>query len=226
MKILAFNINRSNQGKISKILSLAADIMVLPECASQSQIMLPDDYEMEWMGIPEWCNWKGLGVIWRKDHEVVVAPWYNDEYKYILPLIVDRKFILIAAWPTLVPDVKKTYPQILLESLREYKDYISNYPTLICGDFNCYIGQSCVAKKTGTFEQCIEFMNSIGLYSLYHERTGEDFGKESKPTFYYRFKEDAPFFIDYAFTNINVFAYEIGKWDKDISDHCPQMIVL
>ena len=34
-----------------------------------------------------------------------------------------------------------------------------------------------------------------------------------------------PFFIDYAFTNIQAFAYEIGKWDKTESDHCPQMIV-
>ena len=68
-------------------------------------------------------------------------------------------------------------------------------------------------------------MKSIGLYSLYHERTGEDFGKESKATYYHQFKANMPFFIDFAFTNIQTFAYELGKWDKDISDHCPQMIV-
>ena len=226
MKILAYNINRSNQTKIDKVLSMGADIMVLPECAHQSQVNLPEGFEMEWMGLPDWCDWKGLGVIWRKEHEVVVAPWFNESHKYILPFIVDRRFILIAAWPTLVPDAKKTYPQILLECLKDYQEYISQYPTMICGDFNCYIGQTGVAKKTGTFELCIDFMKSNGLYSLYHERTEEEFGKESKATYYHQFKEDMPFFIDFAFTNIQVFAYELGKWDKNISDHCPQMIVL
>ena len=54
----------------------------------------------------------------------------------------------------------------------------------------------------------------------------EEFGKESKATYYHQFKENMPFFIDYAFTNIQTFAFEIGKWDKSESDHCPLMIVL
>ena len=54
----------------------------------------------------------------------------------------------------------------------------------------------------------------------------EEFGKESKATYYHQFKENMPFFIDYAFTNSQTFAFEIGKWDKSESDHCPLMIVL
>ena len=92
-------------------------------------------------------------------------------------------------------------------------------------DFNCYVGQSGVSESTGTFEQCINFLKDHNLYSLYHERTGEEFGKESRATYYHQFKENKPFFIDYAFTNIQTFAFEIGKWDKTESDHCPQMIV-
>lgn len=225
MKILSYNINRSNQKKIDTVLAMGADVMVLPECATYDQISLPEDYSMEWFGVDE-ISWKGLGVIWRNEHEVVVAPWFNDKYKYILPLIVDRKFLLFATWPTVFKDTKETYPQILLEAMTEYKQYLSQYPSLVCGDFNCYIGQGGVSKKTGTFEQCIEFFKSIGLYSLYHERTSEEFGKETRATYYHQFKELQPFFIDYAFTNINVFAFEIGKWDKETSDHCPQMIVL
>lgn len=226
MKILSYNINRCSQQKIDKILSMGADIMVLPECAHPKFVNLPDGYAIEWMGKPEKCDWKGLGIIWRKEHNVAVVPWFNEAHNYIMPFIVDGEFLLIATWPTLVPEAKKTYPQILLEMLKEYEEHFSQTPTLICGDFNCYIGQTAAAKKTGSFEQCIDFMKDRGLYDLYHQRTGEDFGKESRATYYHQFKETMPFFIDFAFTNMPVFAYELGKWDKDVSDHCPQMIVL
>ncbi|NPD92346.1 endonuclease/exonuclease/phosphatase family protein [Xylanibacter muris] len=225
MKILSYNINKCTQKKIDYVLSMDADIMVLPECARYDQIKLPKGVSMEWIGNNS-VLWKGLGVIWRNQHEVVIAPWYNNEHKYILPLIVDRSFLLFATWPTIIPTRKNTYPQILLSALKEYEKYIVTYPTLICGDFNCFIGQSGVSKKTGTFEQCIEFLQEKRLFSLYHERNGEEFGKESKATYYHLFKEDKPFFIDFAFTNIQTFAYELGRWNKEMSDHCPQMIVL
>ena len=97
----------------------------------------------------------------------------------MIPLIVDDKWLLLAAWPTIVPDIKKTYPQILLECLKAYSDHIKEMPTIITGDFNCYIGQSGVSKQTGTFEQCIDYMQGFGLRSEYHKRTREEFGKES-----------------------------------------------
>ena len=39
-------------------------------------------------------------------------------------------------------------------------------------------------------------------------------GGDSQVYYYHQFKENMPFFIDFAFTNIQTFAYEIGKWDK------------
>lgn len=225
MKILSYNISKCTQEKIGYVLAMNADVMVLPECARYDEIILPPNYSMEWVG-DDAVSWKGLGVIWNNQHEVVVAPWYDSEHNYILPMIVDRRFLLFAVWPTKVHNGKQSYPQILLDALKYYEPYISSYPTLLCGDFNCYIGQSGASKSTGTFEQCIDFMKSKGLYSLYHERTGEELGKETKATYFHQFKEDKPFFIDYAFTNIKPFAFELGRWNKGISDHCPQMIVL
>lgn len=226
MKILSYNINRSNQTKVDKVLAMDADIMVLPECAVQSQIQLPQGYEMTWMGLASICDWKGLGVIWKDNIKISVAPWFNEEHKYILPLLVNDDLLLIAAWPTIITGIKKTYPQILLETLKEYESHIRKYPTLICGDYNCFTNQSGVSKKTGTFEQCIDYMDSLGLHSLYHTLTGEMYGKETKATYFHQFKEDMPFFIDYVFTNMNVLSYELCSWDKELSDHCPQMIEL
>ena len=107
MKILAYNIHRSNQEKIDAILQRGADIMVLPECACPDQVSLPDGYEMTWVGQ---YDFKGLGVIWKSAGKCEVALWADDEHKYMIPLIVDGKWLLLTTWAT-----------------------------MITGDFNCYI---------------------------------------------------------------------------------------
>ena len=99
-------------------------------------------------------------------------------------------------------------------------------PTIITGDFNCYIGQSGVSKQTGTFEQCLDYMQGFGLRSEYHKRTREEFGKESSCTYHHQFKDDMPFFIDVTFTNIPLCAYMIGSGERNISDQNPQIIVI
>ena len=144
----------------------------------------------------------------------------------MIPLIVDGKWLLLASWPTIVPGIKKTYPQILLECMKAYSEHIKEMSTMITGDFNCYIGQGGVSKQTGTFDQCIAYMRELGLHSEYHERTQEEFGKESCFTYHHRFKEDMPFFLDYTFTNITLFAYMIGGWERKVSDHNAQIIVI
>ncbi|MCF0202123.1 MAG: hypothetical protein HUK08_02045 [Bacteroidaceae bacterium] len=97
-------------------------------------------------------------------------------------------------------------------------------PTLITGDFNCYIGQGNASKSTGDFEQCVKYMRELGLHSEYHERTHEDLGKESTCTYHHLFKDDMTFFLDYTFTNIPLSAYTIGGWERNISDHSPQIM--
>lgn len=225
MKILSYNIHRCSQEKIDYVLSRGADIMVLPECACPEQVTLPDGYAMTWQG-DDATKWKGLGVIWKRTVRCRVADWYEDSHKYMIPLIIEDKWLLLAAWPTMLPTEKKSYPQILLDCLKAYSHYIKAMPTMITGDFNCYIGQGGVSKQTGTFEQCIACMRELRLHSEYHERTQEEFGKESCFTYHHQFKEDMPFFLDYTFTNIPLFAYMIGGWERKVSDHNAQIIVI
>lgn len=225
MKILSYNIHRCSQEKIDYVLSRGADIMVLPECACPEQVTLPDGYAMIWQG-DDATKWKGLGVIWRRTVRCRVADWYDDSHKYMIPLIIEDKWLLLAAWPTMSHTEKKSYPQILLDCLKAYSEPIKAIPTMITGDFNCYIGQGGVSKQTGTFEQCIAYMRELGLHSEYHERTQEEFGKESCFTYHHQFKEDMPFFLDYTFTNIPLFAYMIGGWERKVSDHNAQIIVI
>lgn len=226
MKILSYNINQCSQEKLDAVIAMGADIMVLLECANKPLISIPDDYEMLWSGEDGLPN-KGMAIIW-KQKKCRIRKYEEWKHKYMQPLIVndgDNRWFLLASWPT-VYKTDKTYPQILLEALKEYTPLIQRYDTIVTGDFNCYIGQKGVSQKTGTFEQCITYMASLGLHSEYHKRTQEEFGKETCSTFHHHYDENRPFFLDYTFTNIPLFAYMIGGWERNISDHNAQIIVI
>ena len=73
MKILSYNINRSTQEKIDKIMQFNADVFILPEVACPSQVKVPEGYRMEWMGN---YDFKGLGVIWKSGMKAEIPQWY------------------------------------------------------------------------------------------------------------------------------------------------------
>lgn len=224
MRIVSYNLSRCTQVKINHILGMDADLYILPECANEEFVSLPADYDMLWTGdedVPQ----KGLGVIWRKPLSISVAKGFK-KIKHHIPMMVhggDFSLFVLACWPTIRKE-PKTYPQLLGEALREYSPYFDHYPAVAMGDFNCYVGQSGVRKRTGTFEDCIQAFEAHGMKSIYHERTGEELGKESEATFFWRFKEEHPYFLDYTFSNVAPSAFEIGRWEKGISDHRPQIM--
>ena len=226
MKIISYNTYKCTQSKIDHILAMGADLYVLPECFSKEHITLPEGYDMLWCGDEDLTE-KGLGVIWKMSLSVHVIPEYK-KIKHMLPIIVNGagfpKFIL-ASWPTVWKE-KKTYPQLLLEALKEYSFYLDRFPSVVVGDFNCYIGQSGVRKSTGTFEDCIIEMEVHGLRSLYHEQTNEKFGEEKTPTFFWQFNQEKPYFLDYAFCTMKPIRFKIGDWEREISDHRPLIIEL
>ena len=220
MKILAYNINLSSQEKIDKVLGYDADVYILPEVACPSQVKLPDSYRMEWMGD---VDYKGLGIIWKSNLNATVPSWFNPKHQYFFPLFIDGKLIM-AAWPTTTEQNKPMrYPQIALVALQEYAPYFKEYPTIISGDMNCYMGQSGQTKQF-SIRAIFDFFGEMGIVSAYHNKTGEELGKESKATYYHQFKDSLPFFIDYTFSNIRIKSYRLGNWDRNISDHVPQFI--
>jgi exonuclease III len=198
MKILSYNINRSTQEKIDKIMQFNADVFILPEVACPSQVKVPEGYRMEWMGN---YDFKGLGVIWKSGMKAEIPQWYNPCHQYFLPIIIENKLIM-AAWPTRTDDnAPKDYPQIAMETLQEYAPYLKEFPTVISGDMNCYKGQAGETKQY-SIEAIFSFLEGMGYVSAYHQKTGELLGKESKTTYYHRFNENSPFFLDYTFSNV------------------------
>ena len=76
MKIVSYNINSCSQEKVDFLLSLEADVYVVPEL---SKNVKPDEgYDMEYLGD---IDSKGLGLIWRKD-KGKIPEWFKDDYDY------------------------------------------------------------------------------------------------------------------------------------------------
>lgn len=220
MKIISYNISQYNQDKINKILQFNTGVFILPEMACPSMVQLPDGYEMVWTGD---IDYKGLGVIWKTGLKADVPKWFNPNHNYFIPLVVDG-ILILASWPTITEQNKpKKYPQIMMEVLEEYSTYLKAYPSLIIGDMNCYKGQSGETKKF-SIQSIFDYLKGLGYVSAYHQKTGDALGQESVPTYYHLFKENAPFFIDYAFTDIPIKEYCLLPWDRELSDHVGQMI--
>ena len=220
MKILSYNISQFNQDKIDKILEFNTDVFILPEMACPSMVQLPDGYEMVWTGD---VDYKGLGVIWNTGWKLDVPEWFNPNHNYFLPMTIEGNLIL-ASWPTITEQNKpRKYPQIMMEAREEYSPYLKAYSSLIIGDMNCYKGQSSETKKF-SIQSIFDYLQGLGFVSAYHQKSGETLGDESAATYYHLFKENSPFFIDYAFTNIPIKEYHLLPWDREISDHVGQMI--
>ena len=221
MKIISYNINDSKPWKIERLLGMNADVIVAPEITCPEDANLPETLDMKWYGIEYFYHekrWKGLGVIWQKGTGFV-PDWFNPDYSYGIPLIVDD-YLILGIWPTkTAANEPQSYPQIAQEIIREYAPRFKDFKTMVVGDFNCYVKQYDATKQYGDILKVNKLLESYGLHSLYHQQTGEAFGKESAATYYHRFHDSEPFFLDYAYVNFPVASFRMFPWDKEMSDH-------
>jgi hypothetical protein len=226
MKVVSYNISESKPWKIERLLTMNADVWVVPEITCPENAHLPKVLDMQWKGIDYYYHkkWKGLGIIWKKG-QGIIPEWNNQEMNYGIPLIVGD-YLILGIWPTKAqkPAEQKPYPQIAQEIIREYAPHFKDYKTLVIGDFNCFVNQSDSTKQYGDILRVNEILESYGLHSIYHQQTGEAFGKESTPTYYHQFNENNPFFLDYAYTNVEPSSIRLLPWDKDMSDHIGMVV--
>ena len=216
MKVISYNVSWCKQEKIDWLIGHQdVDAFVIPECGNQDNIQVPKGVKFFWLG--DYAT-KGLGVMVRDEHKYELAPWYNKTLRYALPIIIDDCYLLLAIWPTKL-NKADSYIDICLDILNEYENKLSLYPTVIIGDYNIISTQ----KQS---KPIFDWMANHKMQSAHHTFKNEEIGKEKQPTYYHQYKEAAPYFIDYAFTNTEVKDYKLYTWDesKRISDHVPLMI--
>ncbi len=220
--------------KFKKITELCPDLAVIPELPDPS--MFQNEVTIEnsiWYGQEKGI---GLGIIsFSKDYKLSMLV---DEIKYewVVPIQVSGQedFILLAVWTKRTPGYS-SYGHILYSALKEYEHFLKNKRVIIIGDFN--IDKNLPSSYSGIqgrlgFERIIELLHSCGLTSCYHYFSNEEFGSESKATYYHYRKSTLPFHIDYCFASQEMiqrtkqfYVDNDEDWAK-LSDHLPLVFEL
>ena len=193
------------------------DIFVIQECEKNHKLDIPNI----WIG--DNIN-KGI-CIFSDKFEMKVHPWYDPNYKYIIPIEfsnTDIKFTLFAVWKKISKG--KEDANQLLNAFNYYKGYFTS-GTIIVGDFN---NNFKLDKKYNfgkyNFENVVKLLSDNDIDSIYH-KLNESHGNENKSTFFLQRNRDKPHHLDYCFTDFKNTNIEIGgiEW-LESSDHMPLKI--
>lgn len=223
MKIIAYNISVCQQWKIDSLMEHDADIYILPECAKPSTLHVPAGYGTAWEG-SSWLHKnqmksKGLAMIWNRD-TWKVPNWYAPELHFAIPITSNDGTIILGLWPTRTKEENHSYTTIAKTIISHYTENLKGHKVLVAGDFNL------PASSFADIKPVDSMLKELGLESIYHKTTGEQLGEESQPTYYHQFNEDKPFFIDFAYTNMQIIDYKLLPWNGKFSDHVCQEIIL
>lgn len=234
MKIISWNCNCAFRNKYT--LLPEADILIIPESESpeflqKHDCILPFVSHI-WSGK---STHKGLSVFTRVPWQAKIADFYNEKFKYIIPVEISdgiKTFILWAVWTQSDGnDSYNGYVVIATQAMQYYKKYL-NEDSLIIGDFNSNARWNKNFKQEFNHENLVCFMQQRGFYSLYHRRGNHLHGEEKEATIYMYKDLKRPYYIDYAFMHEALLAqatdFKIGEFSQWIkySDHMPLFIEL
>jgi len=205
----------------------ATDILVIPECEDlekHNSTLINECTSYIWEG--ENKN-KGIGIFSFNGIGLKLSKYYNPIHKYIIPIEVTKNkssFNLFAVWA----HVNGNYTKNMHAAIEEYSELL-NSETIIVGDFN---SNKIWDKKPsiGNHSKTVELLKSKQLRSCYHEYYQEEFGEETKATFFMYHHQDKPYHIDYCFCSESfiLLNFEVGDYDNytSNSDHMPIYINL
>ena len=214
------------------IFPMNPDIVVIPECENINRIDLgsfsdkvTDSY---WIGDNDS---KGLGIFTFNDFKIKLYENYDNQYKYILPLIISRdneSYNVIGCWTKITDDYE--YIGQLQYSLKHYDSFLNNENVIICGDLNSNQYWEKYGGEDLNHKEVVDVLVQKNIYSSYHHFFNEKQGEETQPTYYHYHKKEKPFHIDFCFLSNGLIQklknVEIGKCEDwmELSDHVPLII--
>ena len=233
MRIVAWNCCKFFYKKIDAIKKFKADIYVISECEHPT---FPDSQKYKdfasnylWIGANKDKSVSffdvGLGIFAKDDTvDLELVDLDDNGLRYFIPVTVDGKLNLLGVWtnPNMKGDKQIFYPKEITKYYEAHKgNEFFNKDMVICGDFNC--DKRVLKKEHGeNVDEMIAKLEEIGLVDVYHDCTGEEEGKESIPTHFWRYEK--PFHVDHVFAEKGkVKCLQIGEADEwlEHSDHMP-----
>jgi hypothetical protein len=228
MRIVSWNCNMGLARKAPRLLALQPDVAVVQECAASSEV--PGMAQVGWTGRhPS----KGLAVFARASLGAVVAKdVWDPTREWFLPIrIASVQCDLLAGW-AMHHRGQEDRPKVgrIHAAIEHYRPFISSSRTLVIGDLNDNVMWD--TPRNPSFARLTSLLAEMGLVNLYHARTGETPGKESRGSLFFYRHADRPYLIDHAFVPeawlgrvSEMTLGEPGEW-LDVSDHTPLLVAL
>ncbi|MGE0025599.1 MAG: hypothetical protein AB7O78_02625 [Thermoleophilia bacterium] len=227
LRIATWNCRGAIDKKRQMFESLAADVIVVPECPSDPRIAQELGVSFAWRGqSPS----KGLGVFglngWA--FSPVEAP---AELPWLLPLALadpsgGQVATLLAIW-TVQRTGAPPYDSQVAMAIDAWRQEIENRGVILAGDFNC----SAQTAATTRHRENVDALARLGAESAYHGHTGLAHGEETAMTLRWvgRGSLEHWYHCDFVFLSaelargvIDVAVGDPADWiGPGRSDHCP-----
>jgi exonuclease III len=173
---------------------------------------------------------KGVAVISSDELKMTCQPPSPDLPEVFVPIKISGKvaFNLLAVWT----QKEMNYVESLEPIFSTYRDFLSQAPSVIAGDFNSNAIWDKINQKFSHSMAVNRLEQDFKIVSAYHKHHNVRHGEEKEKTFYMYYHEDKPFHIDYCFVpnSWNIETVTVGhfaEWCKDKkSDHCPLIVDL
>lgn len=224
MHLVTWNSCRGAYAKKAPLLDvLAPDIAVIQECsrpAIESETCL-------WFGDnPR----QGIAIRATPPYRVRRLPALEGVPKYVVPISVEGplEFTILAVWTK--GNQTYNYVEAVVQAVGMYRGLITKSPTVLVGDLNSNVIWDATHHRELNHSALVTLLDTLGLVSAYHTFHGELPGRETRPTFYFHWKEERPYHIDYCFIPKtwvkHVRRVEIGEYEewRQHSDHRPLLV--
>jgi hypothetical protein len=211
--------------KIPLLASVSPDIAVVPECARP----IAESDTCLWFGDnPR----QGIAVTTSGGYRIHALPAKTRVPKFVIPLQVtgSESFTLFAVWSK--TNQRYRYVTAIIKGLRKYRSLFADTPVVVMGDLNTNLLWDSHHPKGENHTALIDLMDDLGLVSAYHQFSGEAQGCETQPTYYFLWKRERPYHIDYCFIPKawanRIRRVEVGTYDdwQHHSDHRPLVVDL
>jgi endonuclease/exonuclease/phosphatase family metal-dependent hydrolase len=173
---------------------------------------------------------QGLAVVAYNGYRLHPLPTRRGVQRHIVPIQVDgpHRFMLLAVWSQ--RNHRYPYVQGVIRAVELYRELIQAQPAVIVGDFNSNSIWDRRREGSRDHGALVRLLAELSLVSAYHTFHREAHGAETCATYFFQWKEDARYHIDYCFLPAvwadRLTAVEIGGFSEwaTLSDHRPVLI--
>ena len=230
LRVVTWNCCEAIRFKLEELRRLLPDVAVVLECSINESFdeVFPEMRPSSVLWVNSGTD-KKIGVFGFGDYNVTLDSCWDESITHIAPVQVTGpvSFHLLAVYAlheNKPGETKKHIVGPLLRAIDKYRDFISEQPTVVAGDFNNNLRWD-AAGKGNNHANVVEALGNLGLVSAYHTAHGAQPGSETHPTFFHRKKIKDAYHIDYCFvpklwTLVNCAVGNAEDW-LGFSDHMP-----